>query len=283
MPEVGVAVRLEHVVHDHPPAVRALDGVDLSIGAGEAVAIVGHNGCGKSTLARLLVGLERPTRGRVLLDGRDTRPMRVAQLAARVGLCLQDPGEQVFSSTVAAEVAFGPRSLGRSPAEVRRAVSRALAWTSLEDATAQNPFDLGAARRRLLALAAVLAMETPVVVLDEPTGGLDARAVERVETILAALRGERRTLVLISHDLRLVADHASRVVVLREGRVTADGSPAAVFAADAWRTLRATGLEPPLAARAGARLGLGSTPRDADVVRALARGRDGPAEGAAAT
>jgi energy-coupling factor transport system ATP-binding protein len=266
----GAALAVEGLVHVYPGGTRALDGVDLAIAPGETVAIVGQNGSGKSTLVRHFNGLLRPTEGRVLVDGRDAAGVRVAHLAATVGLAFQDPDRQIFARTVKTEVAFGARNLGRTGAELDAAVAAALAATGLEAQAATNPYDLGYSRRKLLALASILAMETPVVVLDEPTTGQDARGVERVERIVADLAAAGRTVVAISHDMRFVAEAFGRVVVMREGRIVLDGAPDEVFAEAAWPTLASTFLEPPLAARVGARLGLGATPTDERLVEALA-------------
>jgi energy-coupling factor transport system ATP-binding protein len=218
---------------------------------------------------RHLNGLLRPTSGRVLVDGTDAARLTVAQLATRVGLVFQDPDRQIFAGSVRSEVEFGPRNVGRSDAEVREAASDALSATGLAGEERTNPYDLGGSRRKLLALASVLAMRTPVLVLDEPTTGQDARGVERVRAVIEAVAGEGRTVIAISHDMRFVAEAFERVVVLRDGRLILDGSPEIVFAASAWEALASTYLEPPLAAIIGERLGIGSTPTDASLVAAL--------------
>lgn len=261
---------VEGLVHVYPDGdVRALDGVDLRVGPGEAVALVGQNGSGKSTLVRHLDGLLRPTEGRVLLDGRATAERTVADLARSVGLCFQDPDRQVFAGSVRAEVAFGARNVGLDGTALQAAVAGALEAVGLEDEGDTNPYDLGYSRRKLLAIASVLAMGTPVVVLDEPTTGQDARGIARVGAIVRRLRAEGRTVIAISHDMAFVAEHVGRVVVMRAGRVVLDGTPAEVFAEEAWPTLASTYLEPPYAAVVGARLGLGSTPTIDSVVEAL--------------
>jgi energy-coupling factor transport system ATP-binding protein len=262
-------IEVVDLVHVYPSGTRAVDGVSLTIGAGERVAIVGQNGSGKSTLVRHFNGLLRPTEGRVLVDGRDAAGRRVAALAATVGLAFQDPDRQIFAGKVRDEVAFGPKNLGRRGVELDAAVDGALAATGLTEDSATNPYDLGYSRRKLLALASILAMGTPVVVLDEPTTGQDARGVARVQSIVADLTARDRTVIAISHDMRFVAETFERVVVLGGGRVLLDGSPADVFAESAWPVLDATSLAPTFAARAGARLGLGSTPTDAALVAAL--------------
>jgi energy-coupling factor transport system ATP-binding protein len=262
-------LRLEALVHVYPGGVRALDGVDLEIGSGERVALVGQNGSGKTTLVRHLDGLLRPTSGRVLVDGVDASTLRVAELARVVGLVFQDPDRQIFSGSVRAEVAFGPRNLGLRGDALDAAVDRALEAVALTDAADTNPYDLGGARRKLLALASVLAMGTPVLVLDEPTTGQDEHGVGIVRRVVDDAARDGRTVIAISHDMRFVAETFRRVVVLRAGRVVLDGPPDEVFAEPAWPALRSTYLEPPLPAVAGARLGLGATPTDAAVVAAL--------------
>lgn len=259
---------LVHVYRDG--AVRALNGVDLHIAAGERVALVGQNGSGKTTLARHLNGLLRPTEGRVTVDGTDARTMTVAQLAARVGLVFQDPDRQIFSGSVRSEVEFGPRNLGRRGPELSSAVEAALWSTGLSAEERTNPYDLGPSRRKLLALASVLAMRTPVVVLDEPTTGQDARGIDRVRSVIESVAAEGRTVLAISHDMRFVAEAFARVIVMRAGRIVLDGPPAEVFAARSREILQSTFLEPPLPAVVGARLGLGDTPTDAALVAALA-------------
>ena len=249
--------------------VRALDGVDLRVAPGERVALIGQNGSGKTTLVRHLNGLLRPTEGVVTVGGADASRLTVAQLASRVGLVFQDPDRQIFSGSVRAEVEFGPRNLGRSGHELRTAVGDALAATGLDGEERTNPYDLGQSRRKLLALASVLAMRTPVLVLDEPTTGQDARGVARVRSVVDSVSAQGRTVIAISHDMHFVAETFERVVVMRAGRIILDGPPSHVFAADSWEALRSTFLEPPLAAVVGERRGLGSTPTDASLIRGL--------------
>lgn len=263
---------LEAVSHLYPGSgVRALDRVDLRIAAGERVALVGQNGSGKTTLVRHLNGLLRPTTGRFLLDGTDAARTTVARLARSVGLVFQDPDRQIFSASVRDEVAFGPRNLGMRGDELRVAIDAALAAVGLEAVGRTNPYDLGASRRKLLALASVLAMRTPVLVLDEPTTGQDLRGVAIVRRVIDEAQAAGRTVIAISHDMEFVASAFDRVVVMWEGRVLLEGPPASVFDESAWESLRSTYLEPPPAALIGARLGLGSTPTDEALFSALAR------------
>jgi len=262
-------VELDGVAFDYPDGTRALAGVDLAIAAAECVAIVGQNGSGKSTLVRQLNGLLRPTGGEVRIDGHDIRRRHVAELARTVGLVFQNPDRQIFAGSVRAEVAFGPRNLGLRGEELARDVNAALIAVGLDGQSDVNPYDLGFSRRKLLALASILAMRTPIVVLDEPTTGQDARGTARVQAIVRDLSAEGRTVLAISHDMRFVAESFERVVVMRAGTIVLDGPPAEVFGEANAETLASTYLEPPVAARVGARLGLGSTPTEAALVAAL--------------
>ncbi len=272
-------LRLEGVTFDYPDGTRALDGLDLTIPAGASVALVGANGSGKTTLARHLNGLLRPGIGRVLVGGTDAADRHVAQLARVVGLGFQRPDRQIFGRTVREEVEFGPKRQGASAEEAFARAQEALRQVGLDDDLGVHPDDLGDTRRRLLTVASVLVMDTAVLVLDEPTTGLDARGVELVASILRELHQAGHTVIGISHDMRFVAETFARVVVLDRGRVVLDGEPAEVFAEAAWDTLRRAGLKPPAAAVLGAALGLGSTPTESALMAAagsstLADGRD---------
>ncbi len=253
----------------YPGGVRALDRVDLLIAAGEGVAVVGQNGSGKTTLVRHFNGLLRPTEGRVLVGDLDTQTVRTARLAALVGLAFQDPDRQIFSGSVEAEVAFGARNVGLRGADLDASVKEALGSVGLDGERKTNPYDLGYSRRKLLTIASVLAMRTPIVVLDEPTTGQDARGVRTIKSIVDRLADEGRTVIAISHDMRFVSESFSRVVVMRVGRIVSDGTPADVFAEDRWPVHRSTNLEPTYAAQVGATMGLGPTPTDRAVVDAL--------------
>jgi len=263
---------LDGVSYRYPTGTLALDAVSLQVRAGERVALIGQNGSGKTTLVRHLNGLLRPTSGRVLHDGMDVADRTVAQLARLVGLAFQDPDRQIFRGTVRGEVEFGPRNLGLRGGALRTAVDAALAEVGLEAEAGTNPYDLGASRRKLLALASVQAMGTPVLVLDEPTTGQDLRGVEIVKRVIARATGAGRTVIAISHDMSFVAETFDRVVALRDGNVILDGTPASAFAEESWDALRSTYLEPPLPAVIGSRLGLGATPTDDALLAALAAG-----------
>ena len=202
---------LDAVTHRYHDGTLALHGVSLAIAAGESVAVTGPTGSGKSTLIRHLNGLLRPTAGRVLLEGADISGMRVAQLARRVGIAFQEPDRQLFCRTVRAEVEFGARD--------QPAVAGALDLLGLAGVADRHPYDLGYSRRKLVAIAAVLAMDTQVVVLDEPTTGQDRAGVERLVALMNGLRARARTIVVVSHDWRFVRATCDRAVRLAGGRL----------------------------------------------------------------
>jgi energy-coupling factor transport system ATP-binding protein len=258
-----VRVAIEDLVHRYPAGVEAVRGVSLTIEPGEAVAILGQNGSGKTTLVKHLNGLLRPAEGRVLLDGVPTDDRPVAELARIVGFVFQNPDEQLFERSVGREVAFGPRNLGLPPSDVTRLVATSLAAVGLSAEEATNPYDLDLSRRKLVALAGILAMDPAVLVLDEPTTGQDGDGVARVGRIVETFRAAGRSVVAITHDMEFAATHFGRIVVLRAGQVVADGPPAAIFSAANRDLLASTGLTPPPAARIAARLGMDPPALDA--------------------
>lgn len=261
----GHAVRWEGVRFAYDGA-EALRGVSLDVPAGTAVAILGPNGAGKTTLTRMLIGLLRPQVGRVSVGDWDVAAKRPDEMASRVGYAFQHADQQLFERTVRRDVAFGPRRLGR-PEE---GVERALEELGLLAAADTHPYDLPAPARKLVALAGVLAMEPGVLVLDEPTAGLDRAGRGRVIAVLRRRVAAGVTAIVVSHDLAFVAEVAERVVVMREGVVVAD-APARGLLSDA-AALAPLGLEPPPAAALGAALGLPGVPIRVEECAAALRG-----------
>lgn len=227
-------IQLEAIHFHYPDGLHALRDVSLSIAPGEQVALVGPNGSGKTTLVKHLNGLLRPTQGQVRIGDWATSQHTVAQLARRVAYLFQNPDEQLCQRTVWAEVAFGPRHLGCPVAEVARRVASALEALGLAAEVQTNPYDLNLTERRRVTLAAVMAMETPIIVLDEPTLGQDAFFLERLVALLAEWRVAGRTVLTISHDMEFVAEHFERLVALRDGQIVADGPTWRLLAEGAW-------------------------------------------------
>lgn len=241
----------------YPGGVEALRGISLEIESGEQVAIVGQNGAGKTTLVRHFNGLLQPTSGSVRIGDWDTREHSVAKLASRVGYVFQNPDEQLFSRDVLTEVAFGPKNLGYEKDKVDELVKRALSLTELSDKTETNPYDLTPAWRKMVALASVIAMDTPILIFDEPTTGQDAVNIGRIVNVISELKKEGKTVVTITHDIDFCAENFERVIALSNGQVLLDGPARDVLGRE--EILAQTYVEPPQLTRLGKLLGFKNT------------------------
>ena len=230
---------------------NAVEDMSFSVAPGEFVGIIGHTGSGKSTLIQHLNGLLRPTSGQVLLDGKDiwAEPKKIRNVRFRVGLVFQYPEYQLFEETVYKDIAFGPANMGKTGAELDRRVREAARIAGIRDSQLdKSPFELSGGQKRRAALAGVLAMEPEVLVLDEPTAGLDPAGRENLlENIRNYHRNKGRTILLVSHSMDEIARHASRILVLKSARILLDGTPEAVFARA--EELLSAGLDVPQATR----------------------------------
>lgn len=228
-----VLEKLTHVYQQGPQATTALRDIDLTIEDGELLALIGHTGSGKSTLAQHLNGLVKPTSGRVLLDGHDINAPGAdgRKLRFRVGLVFQYPEHQLFEETVYKDIAFGPRNMGLSADEIDARVRGAMDMVGLsfEELKDRSPFEVSGGQMRRIALAGVLAMRPQVLVLDEPTAGLDPRARDFLLHDIKRLHDEGTTVVMISHAMDEVARLATRIAVLEKGRLVMSGTPGEVF------------------------------------------------------
>jgi energy-coupling factor transport system ATP-binding protein len=221
----------------------ALRGVDLKVPRGQFVALVGANGSGKTTLAKHFNGLLRPRRGDVFVAGDTTGRRSIGELARTVGFLFQHPEQQIFSATVRQEIAFGPRNLGLAKARADAGTEAALSRFGLSDVADKPPAILGYGLRRRVTCASLAALDPPILVLDEPTVGLDALAEREVLRWLVELHRQGRTIVLITHDMALTAEYAERIVVLHHGQIIADSPPESLFGQDDF--LNQASLAPP--------------------------------------
>ena len=253
-------IRVENLHYHYDPEIPALNGVDLEIAEGAFLAIVGQNGSGKTTLVKHFNGLLRPTAGRVWVNGTDTARATVGQLAHTVGYVFQNPDHQIFCATTREELMFGPRNLGLAAPEVAARAEEALRLFGLGDYADLPPAVLGYGLRRMVSIAAVWTMQPRVWILDEPTAGLDARSADQLLALAERLRAEGRTIILVSHDMRLVAQHAREVLVMHEGRVLARGCAREVFAQA--ELLARAQLAPPQVTQLAARLAPHGLPAD---------------------
>jgi energy-coupling factor transport system ATP-binding protein len=215
-----------------PFEVEALRGVSLTVEQGEVLGIVGGTGSGKSTLVRHMNLLLVPAGGEVLVDGVDATTLRKSELRRRVGLVFQFPEAALFAPTVEEDVAFAPRRLGLDEDEVRERVRGSLGLLGVGDLAGRSPFALSGGEKRRVAIAGVLAMGPEVLILDEPTAGLDPATRGELLALILHLRDAGVSVVLVSHDLDEVAEVADRVCALHDGRVRAVGTPAGVFYGD---------------------------------------------------
>ena len=237
-----LAILARDLVFSYGPDAQALDGVSLEVPARATTAIVGQTGSGKSTLLRLLCGLEAADAGSLTVCGINAATKRGRRQVRRaVGYVMQHPERQLFAQTVAEDVAFGPRNQGLSAAEVERRVAHALDLVGLADRRDVSPFELSGGQQRLAAIAGVLAMEPELLVLDEPTAGLDPRGRARLRALMADLAAHGVTLLQVTHSMEDAA-RADHVVVLDQSRVLAAGTPAEVFCPANEPQLTAVGL-----------------------------------------
>ena len=231
-------IEIKHLDHIYMPGspfeTKALDDVTLTIGDGEFVGLIGHTGSGKSTLVQHLNGLMKPDHGSVIVDGMDVSDKNtdLREIRRRVGLVFQYPEHQLFEETVRKDVSFGPRNLGCSEQEIEERVVKACNQVGLSDEKLDmSPFDLSGGNKRRVAIAGVLAMRPRVLVLDEPTAGLDPRGRNELLELIRGLHEEEgNTIVMVSHSMDDISALAQRIIVMNEGRVAMDGTPREVFA-----------------------------------------------------
>ena len=226
--------KLSHIYSpDTPFEHAALTNVDLTISRGEFVGLIGHTGSGKSTLVQHMNGLLKPTSGQVLFDGRDIweDPKFTRQIRFRVGLVFQYPEYQLFEETVYADIAFGPKNMGLSKDEIDARVRRAAGFVGISEAElAKSPFDLSGGQKRRAAIAGVIAMEPDVLILDEPTAGLDPRGRESIlQNIRDYQAAQHAAVVMVSHSMEEIASNVDRLLVMNHGQNVMNGTPAEVF------------------------------------------------------
>ncbi|HTW88371.1 MAG TPA: energy-coupling factor transporter ATPase [Candidatus Binataceae bacterium] len=247
-------VEIEDLSFSYPNGPRVIDSVSLSIRPGEFIAVIGQNGSGKTTLAKQIVGLLKPGVGRVLIEGRDRTPLMPAATAQQVGYVFQNPDHQIFAATVEDEVAFGPRNFGLAPEAIELRSAEVLSAVNLEGARDSDPFLLGKGERQRLAVASVLALRPRLLILDEPTTGLDYGEQRRMMKLVTELNGAGIAIAIITHTPWLVAAYARRVVLMRHGRLLFDGPVRDFFADD--ELLRGSSFRAPEVTALGRRFGV---------------------------
>ena len=246
-------IRCRNLAHTYPNGVKALNGIDLDIYEGEIVAIVGQNGSGKTTLVKHLNGLLTPTDGDVMVNGLHTEEEGVFKIGQRVGYVFQNPDHQIFSEQVYDEIAFGPRLRGVPEEEIDKRVKEALEAVGLTGFEQEDPFSLTKSGRQRVAVASVLAVQPDVLILDEPTTGLDYTEQRSMMDMVRRLNEKGSTIIFVTHHMWVVAEYAHKVFVIKDGRILLDGRTRDVFAQE--DILEASYLRPPHFVQFSNRLG----------------------------
>jgi ABC-type cobalt transport system, ATPase component len=231
-------LQVENLTHTYgvgtPFERSAVEGISFEVGEGEFLGIIGHTGSGKSTLIQHLNGLLKPSSGRILLDGKDiwAEPKKIRNVRFQVGLVFQYPEYQLFEETVYKDIAFGPSNMGRSGDELDHCIREAAKLVGIREETLQkSPFELSGGQKRRVALAGVLAMEPKILILDEPTAGLDPAGRENLmANIQDYHRNRGGTVILVSHSMDEIAQNVDRILVLKSAHVLMNGTPREVFA-----------------------------------------------------
>ena len=233
-----MSIKIENLVHVYMPKSPfekvALNNVNIEINEGEFVALIGHTGSGKSTLIQHMNGLLKPTSGRIVVDGEDITKdgVKLTYIRKKVGLVFQYPEYQLFEETIEKDIEFGPRNLGLSDDEITKRVKKSMEMVGLDYDTYRNksPFDLSGGQKRRVAIAGVIAMEPKVLILDEPTAGLDPKGRDDILEQIKVLHDEyKMTIILVSHSMEDVGKLAERIIVMNKGEVALEGTPAKVF------------------------------------------------------
>lgn len=233
-----MSIVIEDLTHVYNPGspfeTVALDHINLEIGTGEFIGLIGHTGSGKSTLIQHFNGLLKPTSGKIMINGLDItgKDVKLREIRQKVGLVFQYPEHQLFEETVYKDVAFGPMNLGLSEEEIHRRVTEAMALVGLSfaDVKDRSPFELSGGQRRRVAIAGVLAMKPEVLILDEPTAGLDPRGRDEILDQIKNLHKKyQMTIILVSHSMEDIARLADQIIVMHQGKVALTGKPREVF------------------------------------------------------
>lgn len=215
----------------YPDGTHALKNINLIVERGEFIALIGQNGSGKTTLSKCLNGLYKPTKGDVIVDGLNSKQSAIVQMVKRVGYVFQNPDHQLFNSNCWDEIAYGPRNIELPEAEVKERVAEAAAVVGLDPAYfTEHPFFLSKGLRQRVAIASILALRPQVIIVDEPTTGQDAKQSFEIMDFLQRLNAELgHTIIIITHDMPIVAQYARRVIAMGQGQIMADGPTAEVF------------------------------------------------------
>lgn len=222
-------LELKEVSYNYPNGFTAVDNVSMSFELGVKVAIVGQNGAGKTTTVKMMNGLFKPTTGDVLINGESTKGFTTAQISRKVGYVFQNPDDQIFHSNILNEIKFGPKVLKFSSEKEKEMLDLAINLTELNDYLDENPYNVPLSLRKFITVAAVIAMDTDVLIFDEPTAGQDFEGVQRLTKIIDNLIAMGKTVITITHDMEFVVNNFERVIVMAHKNVLADATVREVF------------------------------------------------------
>ena len=245
MTHIKPFIQVNKLEFAYPDGTKALDNINLSIEVGEFIALIGQNGSGKTTLSKSLNGLYKPTSGEVIVDGLNSKNTPIVQMVRRVGYVFQNPDHQLFNNNCWDEIAYGPRNIQLSEEEVKIRVEEAANVVGLPEMFyEEHPFFLSKGLRQRVAIASILALRPQVIIVDEPTTGQDSRqSIEIMEFLKDLNEKHGHSVIIITHDMYIVAQYARRVILMSEGKILADGPTADVFSQP--QVLQKAFLEPP--------------------------------------
>jgi len=246
-------IKVRGLTHTYPSGFTALQGADLDIRSGEFLAVIGQNGSGKTTLVKHLNGLLYPTEGKVMVKDKDTRAQSLRELSCTVGYVFQNPDHQIFAETVFEEVAFGPRLQGQTDSEIKANVQQALEAVGLTGQEEKDPFSMSKGERQRVAVASIVATRPEVIIMDEPTTGLDYHQIRASMEMIKELNQRGHTIIMVTHNMWVVAEYAHRAVVIKDGSLILKGTPREIFSRE--DVLEEAFLKPPPVVRLANRLG----------------------------
>ncbi len=263
-------LELDRVSFAYPNGCRAVEGISLTVNAGEKIAIIGENGAGKTTAAKLMNGLLRPTEGEVRVNGCSTAKKTVAAIASDVGYVFQNPDDQICNKDIYSEISYTLRyNKVFPPEQIREKAMEALGIVGLADKSEENPYDLSYSHRKFVTICSVILQDPALVILDEPTAGQDLVCLKRIAGIVDYLQSQGKAVLTITHDMEFVVNNFDRVVVMAHGNIIADGSPQEIFWDDC--VLKEAALHPPYVGQLAKELGLGRRALTVDAfIKALA-------------
>lgn len=222
-------LELHDVSYTYPNGYEAVKNIDLNFELGESVAIIGQNGAGKTTTVKLMNGLLKPTQGDILVEGVSIKKTTTAQTSKLVGYVFQNPDDQIFQETIFKEIAYGLKSKKLDADTLQQRVKEAATLCGLEDLLEEHPYNLPYSKRKFVTIAAIIAMDTQVIILDEPTAGQDRESTERLGTLIRNLSEQHKTVITITHDMEFVAREFKRVIVFSDKEKRMDAAPEKIF------------------------------------------------------